>query len=296
MSADGAAVQRRQQYQQQLVQVLQPQRYSNVAKRRKVRHPGGHTGSEAAGWYDAAQAVEAAVVGCQWWDKPLSPPSAQQQHLSALQQLVLQAPGLLVLTAAGAAASEPQQVDAAGGGLEARLQALCDQLQQLLDSSEDAHQSAQQQRQLLADVRHAAVLEPCILTQPPGWVVSQLQQLSGALQVPAHSMVSLWLQHPCILWLTQAQVFEQVRVLCGLLSRQAQQVKQLLLAQPDAVLLMLVRPEALKKGFAVAAREAEGGAGALASVLQKHPAALLPGRQGELHRLLTSSSVVRSKK
>lgn len=223
--------------------------------------------------------------------------------MSTLQQLVLQAPGLLVLTASASAAvaEEPQpagplshdlggvgeQVDAAGGRLAARLQVLCNQLQQLLDSGDD-YQQLQQPGWLLAAVRHAAVLEPCILTQPPGWVVMQLQQLSGALQVPAHSMLSLWLQHPCILWLTQAQVFEQVRVLCGLLSLPARQVKQLL-AQPDAVLLMLVRPEALKKGFVVAAREAAGGHGALASVLRQQPAALLPGRQGELHRLLNSS-------
>jgi hypothetical protein len=350
------AVQQRQQYQQELVQLLQPSRYSNVAKKRKVRQV---QESAAAGWYEAAQAVDACVLSCQWWSD-----AQQQQQLPPLQQLVHQAPALLALVAAEgvqmghpegqqhAAAAEGQaarqswrppdeKVAVDTWGLAARLHSLCYQLQQLVDKKQQAqhqhqqpfdigpaqtkaqsstqhqpgsqelhtrqqpnqkmphhlqhqqqHQPQQQQQQqqqqqadkeLSASVCQAAVLEPCILTQPPGWVVNQLQQLSAALQIPTQCMLSLWLHHPSILWLTQGQVFEQVRVLCGVLRLPAQQLKELV-AQPDAVLLLLVKPEALKKGFKTAAKAA-GGDGALRSVLRQHPAALLPGRQGELYRL-----------
>jgi hypothetical protein len=348
-----AAVQQRQQYQQELVHLLQPGRYSNVAKKRKVRQG---QGSDAAGWYEAAQAMEACVLSCQWW----SDAQQQQQMLPPFQQSVQQAPALLVLAAAEGQQmghpEEQQHAAAAGdkaakpsshppeaegaldtGGLAARLGSLCNQLQQLVDNSQQTQQQQQQQahqqqlitqpaqtnaqsgaqhqpgsqelhrrqqhkqqmlhqpqhqqqqqqqqaaQQLLAAVRQAAVLEPCILTQPPDWVVNQLQQLSGALQTPSERTLSLCLRHPSILWLTQGQVFEQVRVLCGVLRLPAQQVKQLV-AQPDAVLLLLVRPEALKKGFSTAAKAA-GGEGALRSVLRQHPAALLPGKQGDLYRL-----------
>ena len=310
-----AGVAQRQQYQHELLQLLRPEQHSKGMQRRAI---GGQSNGSAGAvvWYDAAAAVERASLSCQWW-------SHTQQHqaqvqvqgagcvqLPGLQQLVLQAPALLVLAAAqtqqGQPASHPSSTSATqpptdpliqfhtqsdtqhypgqvptglgnagatssslarmyvadlglgSGGLAGRLQALCDKLMPLLEedgnqqqqqlvrvqdlqqrheqvrpagsssvqqgmqpqqqgrktrssqSSQQQQQQHQQQQQLLLDLARVAVLEPCLLVQPPGWVYCQLKQLAGALQVTPCAMLSLFLQHPAILWLTQAQVFEQV--------------------------------------------------------------------------------------
>lgn len=74
----------------------------------------------------------------------------------------------------------------------------------------------------------------------------------------------------------------QVRVLCGVLKLPAQGVKRTV-AQPDAVQLLLMHPEGVKKGF-VAAAKAAGGEASVRALLRQQPAALLPGRQGRLRK------------
>jgi hypothetical protein len=313
-----AGLQQRQQYQHELLQLLQPQQYSRGMKRRKLGQ--GRVGT-AAGWYTAVQAVEEEVLRCQWWAD-----TQQQQQQLGLQQLVLQAPGLLVLSAArqaeagvhqqhSAAAdagraggySEPD-VEGAPAGLTARLQLLCDELLLMLERSnqhmeqqqqqqqqqqqawqgspgsprsqplqqqQDPHWWQQQQQQELAvALQKAAVLEPCILTRPPGWVAMQLQQLAAALQVPPIDMLRLLVAYPCLLWLTQDQIFEQIRVLCGILKLPTREVKHLL-TKADATQLLLLHPEAVKKRFVAAAQAAGGDHHKVRQLIRNHPSSFL---------------------
>lgn len=288
-------VPQRQQYQQQLLQLLRPWQYSRIAKKRRVKQPQGSSSSGSvvgvsaaaspggAGWYDAVHAAEAAVVSCQWWADVTQSQQQQQGDLSAQrQQLLLQAPALLVLAAGdGVLPAEDSQ---SGCALDHRVQQLSDQLSQLLvDNNEEGgvDDGAQQQQQELPHtaVKQLAVLEPCVLMRPPGWVASQLQQLAAALKVPVSTIVGLFCKHPALLWLTQAQVFERVRVLCGVLKLPAGNVKQLLVGQsPGAAQLLLMHPEAVKRGFVAACSAVAAGDEAwLRQTLQKDPALLLPG-------------------
>jgi hypothetical protein len=131
----------------------------------------------------------------------------------------------------------------------------------------------QQEQELAVALQKAAVLEPCILTRPPGWVAVQLQQLAGALQVPPSDMLLLFLAHPCLLWLTQDQIFDQIRVLCGVLRLPVREVKRLL-TQADAAQLLLLHPEAVKKRFAAAA-QAAGGDHHLRQLIRNQPSCFL---------------------
>jgi hypothetical protein len=326
--APASAVHGRQQYQRQLLQLLQPQLYSKGLRKRRVKQQEQHAG----GWYDAAQASEDAGLQCQWWRQPQPQQPQQQQQLSPFQQLVLQAPALLAL-----AGQQSQQATALqdsqmrlpawqpaarrAAELDLRLQLLCDQLLPLLlqdtaaaaalqglrlpaqQGGHQQHQGRQQQspqfgvepeqqpalytgqqqhQQMTAALEHAAALEPCLLVQSPDWVVVQLQKLSAALQVPLASMVLLFLQRPGLLWLTQAQVFEQVRVLCGVFMLPAQQVKQLV-ATPDAAPLLLMHQEAVKLNF-IAAAAAAGGQAKLRQKLLQRPELLLPGAASRKQR------------
>jgi hypothetical protein len=230
--ADAEALRARQQYRGQLLQALKPPQ-SNGRQGRKGRGSRQAAAQQQSllqhtpslDWFAAAELQERAAVGCQWWEQ-------QQQDLPAVQQLMLQAPGLLVL-----------QARSGSDGLDARLLQLASHLQQ---QAVDQLHHQQDQGQWLSQVQRLAVLEPRALSHPPGFVGAQLQQLARSLQLPLAEAWALVQGCPGLLWLTQAQLFQRIRVLCGVLGVPARSIgRQTVVC--NSPWLLLLPPRVLKQ-------------------------------------------------
>jgi hypothetical protein len=279
------------------------------AKRKQLQQSGRQDQQQMTK-YVAAEALGYAAASCQWWSCSSSNFSSQEvQHLPGLQQLVVQAPAVPVLAAMSAAVVQQPVYESAaaaagdGGALGLRLQSLCQQLLAVLQADEQQQQQQQrgadslptsrpsskqqQQRrlqqstavtyvQLLNQLRTAAVLEPCLLSQPPGFVVSQLLQLSKLLALSPGALWQLLLQCPAVLWLTEAQVYERIRVLSGVLKMPAAKLRERL-AMPGALQVLLLEASAIReRGQVLLGQQADVQQVTL-QLLRQQPQALLPG-------------------
>jgi hypothetical protein len=278
----GGAATRRQQYQQQLLRLLrcpEQQQRQGPTKRKQSQQlqlPSQEDQLQQ-GRYIAAHALYRAALSCQWWSSSSSSSfsTPEVQQLPALQQLVMQAPALLVLAAVPGTAVDHRPAEAAASavgatGLSMRLQGLCQQLLDVLQADQQQQQKApggsnaagscpkqQQQEQftpsssigygeLLEQLQATAVLEPCLLSQPPAFVASQLMQLSKLLALHPIHLWQLLLQCPAVLWLTDTQVYNRIRVLSGVLKMPAVQLKERL-AVPGALQVLLMDSSTVRK-------------------------------------------------
>jgi hypothetical protein len=313
----GGAATRRQQHQQQLLQLLrcpEQQQRQGRTKRKQSQQLQAPTQEDQLqqGRYIAADALDRAALSCQWWSSSSSSnsfSSPEVQQLPALQQLVVQAPALLVLAAVPGSAVDHQPAEAAAAaaagatGLSMRLQGLCQQLLDVLQADRQQQQQQapgssiaasrwpkrqqqQQQQQLtpssrisygelLEQLQATAVLEPCLLSQSPAFVASQLMQLSKLLALHPFGLWQLLLQCPAVLWLTEAQVYNRIRVLSGVLKMPAVQLKDRLTA-PGALQVLLMDSSTVRRQGKLLLGQQPVQINTLQQ-LQQRPQGLLPG-------------------
>lgn len=273
--------------------------------------------------YMAADAQSYHTASCQWWVR--RDLLQQQLQLPLLQQVLLQAPDLLLLAAAAAdqaagksptaVSAAPQVIRDAGGiyaatdTLEARLHSLCQELDRVLHASEQQQQPPMQSIKqggvlqndrasnkqasaddLLQQVQAAAVLEPNLIAQPPSLVASQVAQLSRVMLLTPKQLLTAAQHCPAVLWLTGRQVFERVRVLCGIMRLPAPQVRQKLL-DPIVLPVLLLGADDLRGSFRAVIEvgaACEGSEERARQFVRDRPELLLPGKLQLVSKLLRS--------